>query len=240
MDIDYSFINHIIYLIGEITIIVVVGLFLIAVLLVTISLYSIRNGRLILPGFLKAGFLALEGLSKAIFRLFGLEDKEMMTFFIQLHNTMNRRLFEAVPVNERAIFFPQCLRASTCPANLTPEGLKCISCGQCTVNEALKMLEKLGYRLFIVPGSSFIKRMVKKYHPRAIIGVGCLSEVKEGMDMSDKLGLVALGVVTLKEGCVETAVNWEDVFGVALIGIDPATIPEDVRNSPWFHTIDHF
>ena len=51
--------------------------------------------------------------------------------------------------------------------------------------------------------------MVKKYHPKAIIGVGCLSEVKEGIDMADKMGLVVMGVVTLKEGCVETLVNWD-------------------------------
>ncbi|MCU0630261.1 MAG: DUF116 domain-containing protein, partial [Methanoregulaceae archaeon] len=180
------------------------------------------------------------GLSKALFSLFGLEDKEMMTFFIRVHNTMSNKAFGAIPVRERAIFFPQCLRSAKCPANLTPEGLKCISCGQCSFTDAIRMLELLGYRLFIVPGSSFIKRMVKKYHPRAIIGVGCLSEVKEGLDMSDKLGLVSLGVVTEREGCVETSVNWEDVFGVALIGIDPASVPEEVRASPWFHTRENF
>jgi hypothetical protein len=48
--------------------------------------------------------------------------------------------------------------------------------------------------------------MVKKYRPKAIIGVGCLTEVKEGIDMADKMGLVVIGVVTLKEGCVETIV----------------------------------
>jgi hypothetical protein len=91
------------------------------------------------------------------------------------------------------------------------------------------MLEKLGYRIFIVPGSSFIKRMVKKYHPKAIIGVGCLSEVKEGIDMADKLGLVAMGVVTMKEGCVETLVNWADIYEVAILGVDPKLLPEDLH-----------
>ena len=91
------------------------------------------------------------------------------------------------------------------------------------------MLEKLGYRIFIVPGSSFIKRMVKKYHPKAIIGVGCLSEVKEGIDMADKIGLVAMGVVTMKEGCVETLVNWADIYEVAILGIDPKLLPEDLH-----------
>jgi hypothetical protein len=69
--------------------------------------------------------------------------------------------------------------------------------------------------------------MVKKYRPGAIIGVGCLSEVKEGIEMADKMGLVGIGVVTAKEGCVETLVNWADVYDMAILGIDPSLIPED-------------
>ena len=38
--------------------------------------------------------------------------------------------------------------------------LPALRCG-----EAMDVLEGLGYRVFIVPGSSFIKRMVKKYRP---------------------------------------------------------------------------
>ena len=87
----------------------------------------------------------------------------------------------------------------------------------------------MGYRVFIVPGSSFIKRMVKKYHPKAIVGVGCLTEVKEGIDMADKIGLVAMGVVTVKEGCVETLVDWADVYEVAVLGMDPSLIPADLH-----------
>ncbi len=129
---------------------------------------------------------------KAFFRLVGLEDREMLTFFIKIHNAMNANAFSLVPLAQRAIFVPQCLRSAKCPAHLTPEGLKCVNCGQCTVGEAKILLEKLGYRIFVIPGSSFIKRMVKKYHPKAIVGVGCLTEVKEGIDMADKIGLISM------------------------------------------------
>lgn len=112
---DYTLVNSVVFIIGEITIIILIGLFLLAVLLVTISLYSIRKGRMVFPGFLKAGFTAVEGLSKAIFRLFGLEDREMQAFFIQLHNSLSLKVFEAIPVSDRAVFLPQCLiRAMPC------------------------------------------------------------------------------------------------------------------------------
>jgi len=229
MDLDLTTWNHLMYLIGEVTVLLILGAIAIAFVLVVISLYSIKKGRLYFPRVIKAGLVFLEGWMKSMFRLLGLEDREMFAFFIKLHNSMNTAAFEKIPVSERAIFMPQCLRSSQCPASLTPEGIKCRSCGQCSVGEARILLERLGYRIFIVPGSSFIKRMVKKYRPKAIIGVGCLAEVKEGIDMADKMGLVVMGVVTLKEGCVETIVNRPDVYEVATLGIDPASIPEDLH-----------
>jgi hypothetical protein len=227
MDFDLSPYQGLMAIIGEITVIVILAVLLVALILVTISLYSIKKGRFYFPEFLRAGLVFLEGLMKAIFQLLGLEDREMLSFFIKLHNAMSKRAFERVPVSGRAIFLPQCLRSARCPAHLTPEGLKCRGCGQCNIGQSHLLLEKMGYRIFVVPGSSFIKRMVKKYRPLAIIGVGCLSEVKEGIDMADKMGLVAMGVVTLKEGCVETLVSWADVYDMAALGIDPSLIPED-------------
>jgi hypothetical protein len=216
-------------IIGIITVITILGLLLLAFVLVTISLYSIKKGRLYFPEFLRAGLVFTEGLAKAIFQLLGLEDREMLSFFINLHNTMSKSAFERVPIAERAIFLPQCLRSARCPAHLTPEGLKCQSCGQCTIGQMHLLLEEMGYRVFVVPGSSFIKRMVKKYRPKAIIGVGCLSEVKEGIDIANKIDLVAMGIVTTKEGCVETLVNWADVYEIAVLGVDPVLIPKDLH-----------
>jgi len=229
MDLDFLTWSSLIYLIGELTVIIILGALLVAFILVIISLYSIRKKRLYFPKLIKSGLVFLEGLMKGMFRFFGLEDRELYTFMIKLMNSMNSAEFASIPVEDRAIFMPQCLRSSRCPAHLTPEGLKCRNCGQCDVGEARTLLERMGYKVFIVPGSSFIKRMVKKYRPKAIIGIGCLAEVKEGIDMADKMGLIVMGVVTLKEGCVETIANWPEIYEVAVLGIDPASIPEDLH-----------
>jgi uncharacterized protein len=229
MDLDFITLHNLIYIIGELTIIVILGALITAFVLVIISLYSIKQKRLYFPQLIKSGLVFLEGLMKGMFRFFGLEDRELYTFLIKLMNSMNSSEFAKIPVAERAIFMPQCLRSSRCPAHLTPEGLKCRNCGQCDVGNARLLLERMGYKVFIVPGSSFIKRMVKKYRPKAIVGVGCLSEVKEGIDMADRMGLIVMGVVTLKEGCVETIANWPELYEIAVLGIDPASVPEDLH-----------
>jgi hypothetical protein len=225
---DLTLLDQVIYIIGEITLIVIASIFFFVVLMVLLSWLSMRKGKIYFPSFLKAGNILVEGLARALFRLFGLEDNQVHAFFIQLHNTLNRKAFAAVPIGERAIFLPQCLRSAQCPAHLTPEGLKCRRCGLCSIGTWIPVFEQMGYRVFSVPGSSFIKRMVKKYRPKAILGVGCISEVKEGLEMADKLGLISMGVVTLKEGCVETLVNWEEVLEIATAGVDPSRVPGDL------------
>ncbi|MCQ8894759.1 MAG: DUF116 domain-containing protein [Methanolinea sp.] len=227
-------VEGIVFLVGEITILILLGFFFFSLLLVGISILSISSGKLYFPRFLKAGMVLVEGFAKALFRLFGIEDSEILTFFIKLHNTMNKKSFAEIPVRERAIFFPQCLRSARCPAHLSPEGLACRNCGSCSIGFWNRVLSRMGYRVFIVPGSSFIKRMVRAYHPRAIIGVGCLSEVKDGLEMADKIGLVSMGVVTQKDGCVETSVDWDKVMEVATLGVDPATIPPEAMDAVFF------
>ena len=157
MAIENSILNQFIFLIGEITLLFILGSIVFAILMVTLALISIRRGKIYFPSLIKSGVVLVEGLMKALFRLFGLEDQQVNSFFIELHNSMNKRAFEAVPVRDRAIFLPQCLRSSKCPAHLTPEGLKCKCCGLCMIGYWLPLLEKMGYRVFSVPGSSFIK-----------------------------------------------------------------------------------
>lgn len=219
---------HVLMIIGEITIIFILFIILCGFVLLFLTIYAIKTGKLLLPEFLRAGLIFLEGLMRGMFKLFGIEDKEFLRIMVTLQNTLNRKAFKATPVIERSIFIPQCLRSASCPAHLHEEGLKCRSCGLCKIGVAKPLLEKVGYKVFIVPGSSFIKRMVKRYKPKAIIGIGCLIEIKEGTEMAGQLKLISIGVVTSLDGCVETAVNWEEVYEVALIGVDPATIPEEL------------
>lgn len=215
--------NQVTSIIGEITVLLFIAAVVAAIILAFIAYWSIRHGTLHFPRLMKSGMVMLEGLLKAFCRLLGLDDAEIASFFIQIHNAMNVREYEQVPIERRAVFLPQCLRSAQCPANLTPEGLWCKNCGRCPVGEAVETMCRAGCRVFIVPGSTVIKRMVRKYSPQAIIGVGCLAEVKEGLEMTDRVGLVGMGVVTLRDGCVETAVDWHEVFDMVFRGCPDAS-----------------
>ena len=150
----------------------------------------------------------LESLIKSMLHIVKLDERIVDKTIIKLMTQKSYVPFMNTPTEATAIFLPQCLRSPSCLASLLEEGIVCEKCGKCEIRNAQLKALNLGYMFFVVPGSSFIKRMVKKYKPRAILGVGCIQEVKEGLEMCKKMKTPAIGVVLLQDGCISTLVNW--------------------------------
>ncbi len=205
-------IDSLFILIGKTVIYGAIALLILAVLGSVLIAYSFKTERFIFPNFMLFSIKVLETIVKAIFRLVGVDDSIVDDVGITLKNKISLRKFRETPVNKRLIFLPQCLRAVDCPSKLSPDGMKCINCGHCEVGNAIKSAESIGYKVFIVPGSSFIKRLVRKHKPNAILGVGCITEIKAGLEMCEKLNLFGVGLVLDRAGCVSTTLNWDNFY----------------------------
>ncbi len=199
-------------IIGEAVVYFVLFLLAIAILGSFLIIYSFKTEKFIFPGFMLFSIILLENLVKALFRLFKMDDSIVDDVGISLKNKISIRNFRGTPVDKRLIFFPQCLRAVTCPSKLSPDGMQCMACGACEIGKAKITAEELGYKVFIVPGSSFIRRLVRKHRPSAILGVGCMTEIKAGLEMCEKLNLYGVGLVLEKAGCVSTVLDWDKFY----------------------------
>lgn len=114
---------HFITIIGELTVLFVLGCLICGFILLFLTIHAIRSGNLLFPKFMRAGLIFLEGMMRGLFKLFGVEDQEFLRIMVTLQNTLNRKAFTDIPVSQRAIFVPQCLRSGACPAHLHEEGL---------------------------------------------------------------------------------------------------------------------
>jgi hypothetical protein len=56
--------------------------------------------------------------------------------------------------------------------------------------------------------------MIQKYHPKAIVGVGCMMEIKEGIDLCYRYDISAIGVPLLEAGCVCTTLDWDKFYEI--------------------------
>ena len=205
-------IDSLFIVIGESVVYAVIILLIIAIFGSLLVAYSFRTEKFIFPNFMLFSITVLETLVKALFRFVGADDAIVDDVGVALRNRVSLKKFRGTPVGRRMIFLPQCLRAIDCPSKLSPEGMKCINCGNCEVGKAKKSAEDMGYMVFIVPGSSFIKRLVRKHKPAAILGVGCMTEIKGGLEMCEKLDLYGVGLVLDKAGCVSTVLDWDKFY----------------------------
>jgi len=196
-------------------ILVVIAVFLIIGFLISLIIaLSFRRGKVYFPRLMLFGISVLEVVVRPTLRLFSMDSSSVDMMGIELRNRVSIPRLRIIPRNRRAIFFPQCLRSKECPARLTPEGVVCVGCGRCEIGRAKMISEKKGYKVFIAPGSSVIKRMIKKYNIQGVIGVACKREVREGLELCGSYGIPAIGIPLSKDGCVETLLDWGRFYEV--------------------------
>ena len=140
----------------------------------------------------------------------GVDEKELFLLYVKTKNKASRSRFAATPYSERILLLPQCLRARDCPAELKEYGYECQECGKCRIEEVVQEAKRLGYKnVFILPGGSIVKKILTREKPNACLGVACLKELMLGSFICEKFGIAGQGIALLKDGCVNTKVDWK-------------------------------
>lgn len=194
-----------------------------ALLLVSLLLgvVMVKKRRLFLPRILLFTVDSFYMQLKRLANFFGLNEKIVDLIGIEVRNSLNERDFAKVSPEDRILVMPQCVRHPKCPARLdSSTGIDCRSCGLCMVNDLKSEAERLGYRFYLVPGGSFVKRIVKAIRPKAAIGVACHRDLNMGMHEISRAECVVMGVPLLKDGCVSTEVDVKEVYRKVRLGIE--------------------
>ena len=147
---------------------------------------------------------------KTIAHLLKLDEHFIDNIAIKVRDDVNKEKFKRIPAEKTLVFLPHCLRHKDCPATLQKEGLNCTECGLCSIGVIKQKAEPLGYKLYIVPGSSFVKKSVKENKFKAVIGVACHEDLNQMMMLLSDF--CPQGVLLRKTGCFETRVNVKEVF----------------------------
>ncbi len=133
--------------------------------------------------------------------------------YVNIKNDFNRKAFASAPFNKRILFLPQCLRNSKkCTAELTDKGYICRECGECSIKNIKREAEKLGYKVYVVPGGSMVFKIMIKEKPKAVAGVACYFELSEAIEKCSRAGVPSQGVPLKKSGCKDTRVSEKEVI----------------------------
>ena len=111
---------------------------------------------------------------------------------------------------EKVLLLPHCCRKymdSRCKAKFDTEvsSYICSHCSEnCLANKATKLGESRGYKTFILPGGSCIRKILEKVDCKAVFAVACPEEVNMCVELVESKGKICIGIPLTKNGCSNT------------------------------------
>jgi len=130
-----------------------------------------------------------------------------------IKNSINKKHF--LKTNKRVLFLPHCCRKfmdSRCKAEFNSETASylCKHCSNdCQVHKATKLAKKENYDVYVLPGSSCVKKIFQKNLYDGVIGVACTEEIGLATKILGQLNIAAQNIPLIKNGCSETRFNFE-------------------------------
>ena len=197
-------------LLGELVVLVVAIIVILFIIVLIFGKFIVKIEGNVFPKFILFVVNLLYSPFKTIARLLKMDEHYIDNLAIRVRDDINKEKFKKVPAEKTLIFLPHCLRHKNCPATLQKEGLNCTKCGLCSIGVIKKKADPLGYKTYIVPGSSFVKKIVRENKFKAVIGVACHEDLNQVMMLLSDF--CPQGVLLKKTGCFETTVDVKEVF----------------------------
>lgn len=197
---------------GQLIVILAILIIILFIIALVFGRMFLKKGIVIFPKFILFIIDTLYSPFKSIARILKLDDDLIDNMSIQIRDDLNKKKFKEIPAEKTLIFLPHCLRHRNCPATLQKDGVNCTCCGLCSIGVIKKKAEPKGYKTYIVPGSSFVKKIVMENKFKAVIGVACHEDLNQMMMLLSDF--CPQGVLLEKTGCYETTVNVSEVLKI--------------------------
>ncbi len=204
------FIDSFYMFVGQLVVFLIVIIAILIIIFLILALFMAKKNQIKFPRFLLYIVDLLYSPLKTIAHFLNLDDHLIDDIAIKVRNDLNKEQYRKIPADKTLIFLPHCLRHKDCPATLQKEGLNCTECGLCSIGVIKKKADPMGYKLYIVPGSSFVKKIVMENKFQSVLGVACHEDLNQMMMLLSDF--YPQGVLLEKTGCFETKVNVKKVF----------------------------
>lgn len=192
-------------LFGQLIFVGIIGLLVLLLVTLFLGRILLSNNRVLFPRLVIITLDLFYGPFKRFASIFGLSESIVDQIGVEVRNKVNGEKFDDIPAKDKLLILPHCLRHPKCKAPLEPSGLKCKNCKKCVIGILKEKAEEIGYRVFIIPGSTFLKKIVEENRFKSVLGVACYQDLN--LAMMKLSSFTPQGVPLLKDGCYKTKVD---------------------------------
>lgn len=204
------FFNNFYQLFGKAMFLIIIFIIIILVLAIILGKILIKKDVLIFPQIIVFAIDTFYSPFKVLSSSLGFGNNLVDHIGVEVRNKINKKSFDKIDNDKKIMVLPHCLRNPNCPAKLGESGIKCIHCSKCSIGKIKPLAEKKGYKVFIIPGSTFVKKIAKKNDFEAVLGVACYQDLN--LAMMNLSEFSPQGIVLSRDGCYNTEVDISSVL----------------------------
>jgi len=129
-----------------------------------------------------------------------------------LTNSLHKPSF--LKTNKRVLLLPHCSRKymdARCKATFDTSTASyiCSHCSKdCQIHRATILAKKEQYDVYVIPGSSCVKKIFQKKSYDGVIGIACTEEISLATKTLDQFNIPAQNIPLIKNGCASTKFNF--------------------------------
>lgn len=195
---------------GQAFILIIIGLLFLLIIALGLGKILIKKDILIFPKVIVFALDVFYSPLKKLAKSLGFDESMVDHVGVEVRNKLNEKKFDDIDDNEKILVLPHCLRNPNCEAILDESGLVCSYCGKCSIGVIKSKAEETGYKVFIIPGSTFIKKIIKNNKFKAVLGVACYEDLNLAMMKLSNFN--PQGVLLSRTGCFKTKVDVKTVL----------------------------
>ena len=173
---------------------------------------------------------ALIGHAEKIMAMAQLQGQYHEYTAVLLNNELWRDRFAKMPYDRRLLLLPKCVRKrDKCLGKMDEYGLVCGHCGSCPIHQLQEEAERLGYVVLVAEGSPVVMGLIGSGQIEAVIGVSCLSVLKEVFPYMEVAGICGIALPLLQDGCEETSFDMDWLWEAIHLDSDESDVGRDLK-----------
>ncbi|MCT4508483.1 MAG: DUF116 domain-containing protein [Tepidibacter sp.] len=184
------------------------------IILSSIVSYLILKGKKISRNIMKINLNIVNGMYPLIIittKIFSIPKNDIRKVYVILNNNYiysNKYNFKAEDI---MLITPHCLQKNFCKYKVTNDIDNCRQCGQCNVQDLVKLKQKYNVKAFVATGGTLARKIIIENKPKAVIAIACERDLTSGIQDVSKFHVIGILNKRPNGPCFNTEIDIEKV-----------------------------
>lgn len=206
---DTKFVNVSITLLNILLMIIIT-----IIILSSIISYLILKNKKINKNTMKINLNIVNGMYPLVIvatKIFSIPKNEIRRVYVTLNNKYiysNKYNFKPEDI---MLVTPHCIQKNFCKHKVTNDIENCRSCGQCNVEDLVKLKQTYNVKAFVATGGTIARKIIIENKPKAVIAIACERDLISGIQDVSKFPVIGILNKRPNGPCFNTEIDVEEV-----------------------------